>query len=345
MLDPTRPLRGPPSPDGSNGAPIGRSDATSGKTESARRSKCRVWGFQVAEAFLADIVGPTDAWVREALSAANRTVPALRAGLNRQSAPRAAEALRSLLHVPGVVVAGPDGPVGAAGVDQEHVALLADALGATRAADRALRLPPSALDCTRRAGCALQVAAVVPLHLDGLAVGALATLDIADSTRLLQLTAQGAALVECGLELSELDTLRARAAQARELLVGFGEPAPISPVDGWGSVAVELGGRTVIVHRAEVSWVESAGDYVRLHGTGAEASLVRIPLGLLEQRWAPHGFARIHRSYLVALRSIRELRTDGPQAVVSLGDAELPVSRRHLRELRERLAGHGPRGW
>jgi DNA-binding LytR/AlgR family response regulator len=111
------------------------------------------------------------------------------------------------------------------------------------------------------------------------------------------------------------------------------------PPDGGDleTVAVELPGRTMMVARGDVEWVESAGDYVRLHTTAGAAHLVRVPLALLEERWSPHGFARVHRSYLVSLRAVRELRVDAGQTVVRLGARDLPVSRRHLRDLRDRL--------
>ncbi|MBO0730848.1 MAG: response regulator transcription factor [Acidimicrobiaceae bacterium] len=114
--------------------------------------------------------------------------------------------------------------------------------------------------------------------------------------------------------------------------------------DTLDTVAVELAGRTRMVQRDEVCWVEAAGDYVRLHTASIGSPLVRIPLAMLEEQWTPRGFVRIHRSYLVALRSVRELRSDGPQTVVAVDGAELPVSRRHLPELRERLL-RGTRPW
>ena len=64
---------------------------------------------------------------------------------------------------------------------------------------------------------------------------------------------------------------------------------------------------------------------------------VRISLATLEERWTEHGFARIHRSYLVALRHISEVRWDAGHTTVTVGGKVLAVSRRHARELRERL--------
>jgi two-component system, LytTR family, response regulator LytT len=109
------------------------------------------------------------------------------------------------------------------------------------------------------------------------------------------------------------------------------------------TILVEIGTLTKILAREEVSWVESAGDYVRLHLRGGGQHLVRIPISLLEERWSDHGFARIHRSYLVALRDIHELHTSGGHTMVGVEDFALPVSRRHSKELRDRLVRYARR--
>ncbi|MFF2087659.1 LytR/AlgR family response regulator transcription factor [Nocardia sp. NPDC058176] len=123
-------------------------------------------------------------------------------------------------------------------------------------------------------------------------------------------------------------------------------PAP-EPAHPSEVIPVELGGVTTLVHRADVAWVEADGDYARLH-TGTGSHLVRIPLSALESRWEDAGFLRVHRSYLVALRLVTGLRSAGSGTVVCLraegatAAVELPVSRRQVRELKQRLV-HGPR--
>ncbi|MET0704140.1 MAG: LytTR family DNA-binding domain-containing protein [Mycobacterium sp.] len=118
------------------------------------------------------------------------------------------------------------------------------------------------------------------------------------------------------------------------------EPAEFD--DGEEVLPVELGGVTHLVRRDTIGWVEADGDYTRLHSASG-SHLVRIPLSMLETRWRNHGFQRIHRSYLVALRHVSGLRsTDGGVLVrVSANGespaVELPVSRRQTRELRDRL--------
>ncbi len=96
--------------------------------------------------------------------------------------------------------------------------------------------------------------------------------------------------------------------------------------------------------RSSVQWVEAQGDYARLH-TVDGSHLVRIPLATLAERWADAGFVRIHRSYLVQLHLIGELRMTNNGYVVLVGGQELPVSRRHTRELKDRLVRAAKQTW
>lgn len=115
-------------------------------------------------------------------------------------------------------------------------------------------------------------------------------------------------------------------------------------VDALAAVPVELGGRTRYVRRDDVRFAEAQGDYVRLHAPSG-AHLVRIPISRLEEHWSHAGFVRVHRSFLLAVPAVRELRSDvtgGLLAHTDIGD--VPVSRRHARELRERLLDAATRG-
>ena len=113
-------------------------------------------------------------------------------------------------------------------------------------------------------------------------------------------------------------------------------------------IPVELAGTTKLVPRSAVRYVEAQGDYARLH-THEGSHLVRIPLSVLEDRWRDAGFVRIHRSFLVSLPLVTELRLSGSGYVVRVGAgpdcAELPVSRRHTRELKDRLVRATKQAW
>ncbi len=123
-----------------------------------------------------------------------------------------------------------------------------------------------------------------------------------------------------------------------------GTAAAGSGADEEEHIPVELAGRTRILARSAVRWVEAQGDYARLHTT-EDSHLVRVPLSVLEERWSEAGFVRIHRSYLVCLRLVSELRLTSSGYVVLVDDHELPVSRRHTRELKDRLVRAAKAGW
>jgi DNA-binding LytR/AlgR family response regulator len=145
------------------------------------------------------------------------------------------------------------------------------------------------------------------------------------------------------------ERLAAALARVRRFAATGGDPAAAGrqntpPVDALAAVPVELAGRTRYVRREDVRFVEAHGDYVRLHTPGG-AHLVRIPLSRLEEHWAHAGFSRVHRSYLLAVHAVRELRSDlsgGLLAHTDVGD--VPVSRRHARDLREHLLEAATRG-
>ncbi|MFG1806769.1 LytR/AlgR family response regulator transcription factor [Streptomyces sp. NPDC049040] len=125
------------------------------------------------------------------------------------------------------------------------------------------------------------------------------------------------------------------------LLEGPAEPRQPAPDPLPERIPVDLGGITRFVSRDEVAYAEAQGDYVRLH-TAGHAPLVRVPLAVLAERWEPHGFLRIHRSFLVSLRHVEELRSDAGHWTVTVAGSELPVSRRHTRELRDVLVRWAP---
>jgi DNA-binding LytR/AlgR family response regulator len=125
-----------------------------------------------------------------------------------------------------------------------------------------------------------------------------------------------------------------RLAEAVRRVVGAGPADPDEPDDE--VIPVELAGVTRFVQRSSVRYVEAQGDYARLH-TASGSHLVRVPLSTLEERWRGAGFTRIHRSTLIALPHVDEMKVEAGRCSVRLGADWLPVSRRHTRELRDLL--------
>lgn len=105
-------------------------------------------------------------------------------------------------------------------------------------------------------------------------------------------------------------------------------------------VAVERAGVTRLLARSEIRFVEAQGDYARLH-TADDAYLLRTPLSALAEQWAEAGFVRVHRSLLVSLAHVAEVRLDGGRCSVLVDGHLLQVSRRHTPQLRELLSRRG----
>ena len=82
---------------------------------------------------------------------------------------------------------------------------------------------------------------------------------------------------------------------------GLGE-APIA------SFTVRSGHRIAIVHAQDVDWIEAQGDYACLHVRGTD-HLVRETLSRLAQRLDSNHFVRVHRSTIVNLARVAEIRT------------------------------------
>ncbi|MFB7887549.1 LytR/AlgR family response regulator transcription factor [Cellulosimicrobium cellulans] len=124
-------------------------------------------------------------------------------------------------------------------------------------------------------------------------------------------------------------------ASAAPPVVGSGA-GPEAPEDE--TLVVTVGTTTRLVRRSAVRWVQAQGDYSRLV-TDTEQFLVREPLSDLEERWAPAGFLRVHRSYLVDRAAVTAARFGGAQPALVVAGHEVPVSRRMVPAVREALLG------
>lgn len=133
------------------------------------------------------------------------------------------------------------------------------------------------------------------------------------------------------------ERLRKAVRRAAAVRRGHAEPAEPEPADE--VIPVELGGITRFVRRSQIRYVEAEGDYVRLYTDDGEQHLIRATLNVLEERWSAAGFVRTHRSLLVRLDRVDEMiRSADGHTTLRVGADELAVSRRHYRDVRDRLA-------
>ena len=114
--------------------------------------------------------------------------------------------------------------------------------------------------------------------------------------------------------------------------------AAASPAQWLRSFAVRSGTRTVLVPAGEVERIEADGDYATLHA-GGKTWLVRERLHTLATRLDPRVFQRVHRSTIVRLDQIAELRAlTNRDALLRLRDGSLlRASRTYMPALADAL--------
>jgi two-component system LytT family response regulator len=88
-------------------------------------------------------------------------------------------------------------------------------------------------------------------------------------------------------------------------------------------------GRVTVLPAAEVEWIQAEGDYVELHSLHGKKHLLREKISVLEENLDPSVFVRIHRSSIVRIDRIRELRPhfNGDHAVYLQDGTRLSLSR------------------
>jgi len=103
-------------------------------------------------------------------------------------------------------------------------------------------------------------------------------------------------------------------------------------------LVIKSSGRVYFVRIADIDWCEAAGNYVSLH-VGTQTHLIRETMSRLEAQLDARQFVRIHRSTIVNLDRIQELRSSfNGEHVLSLRDGtRLTLSRGYRDGLQARL--------
>lgn len=99
-------------------------------------------------------------------------------------------------------------------------------------------------------------------------------------------------------------------------------------------IMIRSAGRISFLPAEEIDWIEAADYYSCLH-VGARTHLLRRSMAELERDLEPSYFCRIHRSRIVNLSRVRDLRLDagGEYEVVLRDDTRLKVSRGYREKL------------
>ena len=95
-------------------------------------------------------------------------------------------------------------------------------------------------------------------------------------------------------------------------------------------ILVSRRGHGVFVTLQEVDYIESSGNYVRLH-VGAEEHRLRVRLSDIEQQLDPARFARIHRTVIVNVGRVAEIQPwfSGDAVVILRDGTKLRLSRHY----------------
>ena len=101
-----------------------------------------------------------------------------------------------------------------------------------------------------------------------------------------------------------------------------------APKAAGGTIAIKDGQRIVRVDIDEIQWVDAAGDYMCIHA-GSDTHVLRATMRDLEQRLDPKRFQRVHRSTIVNLSRVKEMRPhlNGEYFLILDSGHELKLSR------------------
>ena len=107
------------------------------------------------------------------------------------------------------------------------------------------------------------------------------------------------------------------------------------PID---RVAIKSSGRIYFLKIEEIDWVEGAGDYLSLH-SGSQTHLIRETMGNFQAKLDPRKFLRIHRSTIVNIERIKDIRPlfKGEYVVTLTSGNRLKSSRSYRHELQSLL--------
>jgi two-component system LytT family sensor kinase len=155
-----------------------------------------------------------------ALHQASLASPALREGLNAESADRAIKHLRTLLGTPALALTDTATTLAWDGTGSHHraqagalAAMLVAPVGGDQARDWTRTVEPAQLPCTTN-GCPVRTGVICPLVVDGRVVGTVQAFAPTTTAGLIRATEEVAQWVSGQLELAELDASRNRAMEA-----------------------------------------------------------------------------------------------------------------------------------
>ena len=129
--------------------------------------------------------------------------------------------------------------------------------------------------------------------------------------------------------------MHARQHLSQRRTTGATQPAATERRD---RLVIKSSGRIYFVRTQDIDWCEAAGNYVRLH-VGQQTHLVRGTMGYIESQLDPAQFVRVHRSTIVNVDRIQELRSsfNGEYVILLHDKTRLTLSRGYRDGLQTKL--------
>jgi two-component system, LytTR family, response regulator len=103
-------------------------------------------------------------------------------------------------------------------------------------------------------------------------------------------------------------------------------------------VVIKASGRIYFLKTEEIEWIEGAGDYLSLH-SGRQTHLIRETMSNFIAKLDPQKFLRIHRSIIVNIERIQDIRPlfKGEYVITLTGGKRLKSSRGYRHQLQALL--------
>jgi two-component system LytT family response regulator len=122
------------------------------------------------------------------------------------------------------------------------------------------------------------------------------------------------------------------------------KPQPALPSQGAANnpyanrIVFKSRGRILFLPVSSIRWIGAEENYVRICTEG-ESYLLREPIGRLEEKLDPQLFLRVHRSSIVNLQFVKEVRTEssGESVVILMNGQRLSMSRSYRSRINEWL--------
>lgn len=93
--------------------------------------------------------------------------------------------------------------------------------------------------------------------------------------------------------------------------------------------------KMVRIDFAEIRYIESLSDYIKIHLTD-KTVITRETISNIESKLPPHEFIRIHRSFIVALSQIDSFSNE----LIEMGRKQIPIGRSYRKEVIQRLENY-----